>query len=311
MSALWLLFALLGPVSWGLSTHIDKYLVEKYFKHSDTAVLMVFTAIVGVFALPVIWFFDPGVATVSWREAAIVALSGAMYMGAMLFYLRAMQSDEASVVAPLFPFATVFTLLLGYLFLHEVLSLKQLGGIALIFAAAVVISAHGRAFLRQFKLRLLLLMMAATFILALSTVLFKFFAVQTSFWRTTFWMFAGEAIFGVGILCVPSLLREFLALFRRSPGAVIGVNAANELINLGGGLSVRFASLLAPVALVSALSSTTTLFVFGFGLLLTEFFPRLGREDLSSRNLLQKAVSALLVTGGVLLANTGMPPGQG
>ena len=36
-------------------------------------------------------------------------------------------------------------------------------------------------------------------------------------------------------------------LFRKNPGAVIGVNAANELINLGGGLGVRYASLLAPV----------------------------------------------------------------
>lgn len=306
---MWLIFALLGPVSWGASTHIDKYLVEKYFKHSDTAVLMVFTAIVGVVALPLIWLFDPGVLSLPAQDAGIVAVSGAMYMGAMLFYLRAVQSNEASVVAPLFPFATVFTLLLGFLFLHEVLSWKQFGGIALIVAGAVAISTHGRAFLRQFKLRLLLLMVAATFILALSTVLFKFFAVQTSFWRTTFWMFAGEAVFGIGILCIPSLLREFLALFRRSPGPVIAVNAANELINLGGGLSVRFASLLAPVALVSALSSTTTLFVFGFGVLLTLFSPRLGREDLSTGNLLQKAVSAILVTAGVLLANTGT--GQG
>ena len=65
---------------------------------------------------------------------------------------------------------------------------------------------------------------------------------------------------------------------------MIGVNAANELINLGGGLGVRYASLLAPVALVSAISATTTFFVFLFGILLTLFFPRLGREDLSARN---------------------------
>ena len=66
---------------------------------------------------------------------------------------------------------------------------------------------------------------------------------------------------------------------------------------------MRFASLLAPVALVSAVSSTTTLFVFAFGVLLTLFFPRLGREDLSVRNLLRKAVAALLVSAGVLLAD--------
>lgn len=300
---LWLVFALLGPISWAASTHIDKYLVEKYFKHSETAVLMVFTAIVGVIALPVIWFFEPGVLRLSFADAGIVALSGAMYMGAMLFYLRAVQSEEASVVAPLFQFSAVFTLLLGYVLLHEVLSWVQLGGVALILVGALVVSVDGRAFLRQFKLRLLTLMMAATGILALSTVVFKLFAVETGFWSTTFWMFVGEAVFGAGILCVPTAFREFVALFRRNPGPVIGVNAANELINLGGGLAVRFASLLAPVALVSAISSTTTLFVFVFGVLLTEFFPKLGREDLSLRNLAQKGISAILVAAGVLLAN--------
>ena len=87
---------------------------------------------------------------------------------------------------------------------------------------------------------------------------------------------------------MPRYRRQFVALFRRNPGAVIGVNAANELINLGAGLGVRYAALLAPVALVSAISSTTTFFVFVFGILLTLFFPRLGREDLSAGNLIQK-----------------------
>ncbi|HEX5280164.1 MAG TPA: DMT family transporter [Micropepsaceae bacterium] len=301
---LWLALAFLGPISWAASTHIDKYLVEKYFRDSNTAVLMIFTAIVGVIALPLIWLFQPSALNLPIRESAVVALSGAMYMGAMLFYLRAIQSDEASVVAPLFQFSTVFTLVLAWMFLHELLSWTQLGGVLLILIGAVAVSVHGRAFLRQFKLRLVFLMAVSALIVAASTVLFKYFAVASGFWETTFWMFAGEAVFGAGILCVPSLFREFVALFGRSPGAVVGINAANELVNLGGGLAVRFASLLAPVALVSAVSSTTTLFVFAFGVVLTEFFPALGREDLSARNLVQKGVSALLVTLGVLLANS-------
>ena len=144
-------------------------------------------------------------------------------------------------------------------------------------------------------------MLTATFAIALSSVLFKFFAVQDRFWTTTFWTFAGEGLFGGAILAVPYYRSQFAHLFRRNPGAVLGINGANELINLGGGLGVRFASLLAPVALVSAISSTSTFFVFLFGILLTLFFPRLGREDLSPRNLTQKGLGALLITAGVVL----------
>ena len=300
---LWFLFAILGPVSWAASTHIDKYLVEKYFQESDTAVLMVFTAIVGIFALPIIWFFEPDVLSLPLPAVGIVTLSGILYMGAMLFYLRAIQSEEASVVAPFFQLSTIFTLLLAYVFLRETLTLLQLTGIGFIVAGALTLSVHSRAFLRHFKTRLLILMAGATFILALSSVLFKYFAIEETFWGTTFWTFVGEALFGIGIMLIPASYRQFAELFKRSPGAVICINAANELINLGGGLGVRFASLLAPVALVSAVSSTTTLFVFGFGVLLTLSFPRLGREDLSMRNLMRKGVAALLATIGVLLAD--------
>jgi len=52
---------------------------------------------------------------------------------------------------------------------------------------------------------------------------------------------------------------------------------------------------------VSAISATSTFFVFLFAILLTLFFPRLGREDLSPRNLIQKAAGGLLIMVGVVL----------
>ena len=53
----WLLFAFSGPVLWAVSTHFDKYLVERYFKHSDVAVLLFFTAFIGLLTLPFIAFY--------------------------------------------------------------------------------------------------------------------------------------------------------------------------------------------------------------------------------------------------------------
>jgi uncharacterized membrane protein len=300
----WFLFAIIGPLSWAVSTHIDKYLVDKYFRDSNTAVLMVFTAIVGLLGLPVIWYFVPTVLALPRLAMGVMILSGALYMGAMLFYLRAIQSESATAVAPFFQLSTIFTLLLAYFFLNENLGASQLIGIGLIVAGALAVSTDGGAFLQHCKLRLVGLMTTATFIIALSYVLFKYFAVEErDFWGTTFWTFVGEGIFGAGIMLFPSYREEFVTLFKQSPGAIVGINAANEIINLGGGLAVRFASLLAPVALVSAVSSTTTLFVFAIGVLLTLFFPKLGHEDLSARNLMRKGIAAVLVSAGVLLAD--------
>ena len=298
---MWLLLAFSGPVCWAVSTHIDKYLVDRYFRNSDTAVLMLFTALAGVALLPPIWWIEPAILKPPPEAIAVMTASGVLYMGAMLFYLRAIQSEEASVVAPLFQASTLFTFLLGYLFLHEKLGPLQFLGGALVVGGALGLSFQRGVKRRGFKARLVLLMLGATFVLALSTVLFKFFAIRDDFWTTTFWTFVGEGIFGLLLLLRPGYRRQFADLFRRSPAAMAGVNAANELINLGAGLGVRYAALLAPVALVSAISSTTTFFVFAFGVLLTLFFPKMGREDLSPGNLVQKGLGALLIALGVFL----------
>jgi drug/metabolite transporter (DMT)-like permease len=302
---MWLLFAFSGPLMWAVSTHIDKYLVDRYFRDSDTSVLMLFTALLGVALLPLIWWFDPAVLAPDLQSILVMTGSGVLYMGAMLFYLRAIQSEEASVVAPLFQANTLFTFLLAWLLLREKLGWMQLSGAALVVGGALSLSLRKgfrlSGFKASFKGSLVLLMLAATFAVAVSSVLFKYFAVRDAFWTTTFWTFAGEGLFGAVLLALPGERRQFFALFRRNPGAVLGVNGANELINLGGGLGVRYASLLAPVGVVTAISSTTTFFVFAFGVFLTRFFPRLGREDLSAANLLQKAAGAVLISAGVVL----------
>src|SRR5690348_4986067 len=116
---MWLLFAFSGPLLWAASTHVDKYLVEKYFRHADVAVLLVFTALIGLIMLPFIGLFDPAALRPGWKDAAAVAGSGLLYMTAMYFYLKALQQEEASVVAPFFQAAPLFGYVLGLLFVDE------------------------------------------------------------------------------------------------------------------------------------------------------------------------------------------------
>jgi drug/metabolite transporter (DMT)-like permease len=234
-----------------------------------------------------------------------MALSGLLYMGAMLFYLRAIQTTEASVIAPLFQTSTLFTVLLAWLLLHEALGWRQLGGVGLIFLGVVALSVGRKGQAKALKPGVVLMMLGCGLVLSLSAVLFKLFALQDDFWVTTFWNFTGEALFGLAILAVPRYRRQFTALFRKHPGPVVGINGANELINLGGGLGVRFASLSAPVALVSAVSSTVTLFVFAFGVALTLFWPKAAKEDLSHGSLIRKGIAAICVTAGVVLSDVG------
>jgi uncharacterized membrane protein len=297
----WLFLAFSGPVLWAISTHLDKYLVERYFKHSDVAVLLIFTAVIGVLALPIIAAFRPGVLSPSTGAIALMALSGVLYMGAMLFYLRALQDEEASVVAPFFQAVPLFGYGLGYIFLGETLSPRQLAGGALIIVGTLIVSITFGSKAHRFKLRLVALMLACGFAASLSGLIFKIFALDVEFWTTTFWLFVGEAVFGVALLCVGSYRQQLSEVVHANTAALLSINAANELVNLGGTVGSRFALLLAPLSIVQAIGSTTTLFVFAFGVALSVLSPRLSRERLSRGNLLQKGAAAILVAVGVAL----------
>jgi len=243
----WLIFAFSGSVLWAISTHLDKYLVERFFKNSDVAVLLVFTALVGIVTLPFIWLFVPAVLFVRAADMGLMTLSG-------------------------------------------------VGGTSLV---SIRFGKHAA----RFKARIAGLMLTCAMFVALSSLLFKIFAVRDEFWTTTFWMFVGEGIFGAVLLAYAPYRRQFMALLRQNTGAVLAINAANELINLGGGLGNRYALMLAPLSLVQAIGSTTSLFVFAFGVVLSLCLPALGRESISASELTQKGGAALLVAVGVILVS--------
>ena len=297
----WLVFAFSGPVLWAMSTHFDKYLVEQYFKDSDTAVLLVFTAVMGVSILPFIAFYAGPVTSPEAGSIALIMLSGVLYMGALLLYLRALQTEEASVVAPFFQAAPLFGYVLAYFVLGETLSGRQLAGGALIILGTLIVSLRFGGGAGVFKLRLAVLMLACGLALALSGLIFKVFAISVDFWVTTFWLFAGEAVFGCAILAIGQYRRQFVAALAKHPGPLLTISGVNEILNLAGGLGFRYALLFAPLSIVQAIGATTTLFVFAFGVALSAAWPRLGRETLSARDLVQKGAAAVLVAGGVAL----------
>ena len=299
----WLVFALCGPILWAISTHLDKYLVERYFKDTDVMVLLVFTALIGLVLTPIIAWFEPDVFRRDAFSIGLIALSGLLYMVGITFYLRALQGHEASMVAPFFQSLPLFGAALAYLVLGETLTGWQLLGGALIISGMLFVSIGRGPKRERFRWKLAALMLCAGFILSLSTLIFKAFAVKDEFWATTFWMFAGEALFGVGFLCVGPYRRQFFDLLRSNGGALIAINASNELINLGGGLANRYALIFAPLAMVQVVGSTTTLFVFAIGVILTLVAPSISRENLSAREFVQKGIAAVLVAIGVALVS--------
>jgi hypothetical protein len=75
--------------------------------------LLIFTALIGLITLRFIRVSEPEATAVTAMIASLMALSGILFMGAMLFYLRALQPEEASALAPFFQASPLFGYALG------------------------------------------------------------------------------------------------------------------------------------------------------------------------------------------------------
>lgn len=181
----WLFYAFSGPVLWAVSVHLDKYLVDRYFKDSSVAVLLVFTAFTGLVMLPFIGVYQPQALGLPWATVGLMILSGLLYMGALFFYLQALQSEEASVVAPYFRTSPLFAYALAYAVLGETLTRLQLSGGALIVLGALVLSFQGGRRRAAFNGRLALLMVACALAIAFSSLIFKALSLEDEFWPTS------------------------------------------------------------------------------------------------------------------------------
>jgi drug/metabolite transporter (DMT)-like permease len=119
-----------------------------------------------------------------------------------LFYLQSLQTEEASTVAPFFQAAGIIGLILGYFVLGEKISLLQIISVLLIIAGSALLSLRFGQGTRRVKTHLVILMLACALAIALSSLIFKFFAVRDEYWITTFWNFAGQILFGAILIMV-------------------------------------------------------------------------------------------------------------
>jgi uncharacterized membrane protein len=99
--------------------HAFRQVHVEHFNHSDVAVLLLFTALVGLLMLPFIAYFERTIFAPSAARILMIIALGVPYEGATLFYLHASQSEEASVVAPFFQTVPLFGCALAYVVLGQ------------------------------------------------------------------------------------------------------------------------------------------------------------------------------------------------
>jgi drug/metabolite transporter (DMT)-like permease len=299
----WFLVALINPFAHAAVNHLDKYLISRYLKGHSVGTLILFSSLFAVLALPVIVFLDPGVFhSITFFQALALMFNGAVLVAAILLYLYALASNEASYVAPFFQFIPIFGFLLSYFILGEVLSFYQVMAICLIVFGSIILSLEISAKSSGIKRNLVLLMLGSSFLYAINAVIFKSIAMNQGFLNSLFWDMAGKFLFGIFLfIVVAQYRRQFISLIKKNSLKVLSLNTLNEILALIGEVALILAVLSAPVALVQSVSGLQPAFVLIIGVILTLFFPKIAQESMSPKVITQKVIGIVLITMGVFL----------
>ncbi len=300
----WLIIAILAPVLWAITSFIDKFLVSKYFK-SGVGTLIIYSCVIGLPVAFLIAIFKPVVLSLDWKTSSLIVLNSFLFILYLFPYFRALKKADTSVVVTLFQTIPVFSFILAFLILGETLTRFQIIGSTLIILGAVGISLSFHRGKFHLTKEVLFLQLLASLLISLNYILFKLFALDTDFWTTSFWQYLGFFIFGLILLiCSKSYRNDFVSSFRKNKEPIILLNVLNEVINILAIILVTFVSLSAPVAVVSSImNGFQPLCALLIGILLSLLFPKIIKENLSPKVLIQKMVFILLVFLGVYLLN--------
>lgn len=298
MDQSWFLLALVGPLLYALTNHIDRILLEKYFKEGGVGTLILVSSLLSILAVPLFYWGDTTVLDVT-RESVII-LGGLALLDVILLwaYLLAMKDDEPSVVIVFYQLVPVLGLLFGYLILGETISRMQGVAATVIILGTTIVSFEIDSDNNvKPRWKTVIFMTVACVCWALELVIFKKVALEENVVRSLFWKHVALVIVGMFIFAlVPMYRRSFLKAIKTNSRAIMSLNVLNEVLYMLGTMAVAFAAMLAPVGLVLLTETYQAIFVFAIGIFLTKYFPHVSTENIEARHLWQKSF-AICVTG--------------
>jgi uncharacterized membrane protein len=298
---LWFWLSITAALLWSINNHLDKYLYKRYYRDALPGALMFLSAALGgIFALAIL-IIHPVALTVPLPQVILLLTAGLLDFCYIFPYIHALMRDETSRVAPLFQVGPVFSFFLAWLFLHEQLTTHEILSAVLLLVGAFAINLDiDNGF--RFKKGVFGLMILATGLFSLETFLFKYGAIQVGFWSGAFYQYIGAALAGA-ILAVasPKYRRAFIKILRTHRRSVFTLSLTAEVLSTTARVSLNYASLLAPLALVSSVANIQPFFVIVIGIMLTVFAPWLGKETITRSHLVQKILSSLVIFAGAYL----------
>jgi len=300
----WFFIALTASFLWSLVNIFDQYLVAKYStgEHGSGG-LVLFSSLIGILVALIISLTTNGICQISISDKLLLILTGGISIAWIILYLFTLEIEDVSAVVPWFLTVPIFGYVLGYLFLGETLSTKQLIGSIIVLIGVFLISIDFSGHKKKFKWKPAIYMIIACFLVAICGVIFKYVTIGNNYWVSSFWEYTGLGFFGILIyLLVPKFRKEFMYMNKQGGIRIFSLNSLSEALTIVGNLLTNYAILIAPVTLVYLVGSFQPAIVLFMTLISTKYFPHIAKENLTPSVLLPKIIAIInMIIGSVFL----------
>ena len=298
-----IILAIFASFLWGVTNHIDKFMITGIDKSKNSIkVLLVFsTFIAGIVLTPIWLILSHFTVSISFISLISVLAASFIYIIATVFYYKAIEKNDASIVVVMFQMIPVFSYILALILFKENLTIRQIIGSIIIILSAVIISFYFNEKNNRKKFKALLLMTLSSLFYSIYFILFDIGIRNSSYYSCAFWYQIGFLIMGIILLCINSFRVPFVNAIKKNGRRYLVLNTANEVINLIANLLVNYANLIIPIALVNVLNGFQGAFAFILGVIGTLLLPRYISEDLSKKVVIQKIVCIVLGIIGLII----------
>ena len=283
------------------------FLIDKYLLAGPIPNPKVFTFYVGTLGIlvlllvPFVGFYFPVT-----KQIILSILAGAIFIYANFWFYKALRLFETSRVVPaiggmipLFTFGLVYVFSSG----KETLSFCEGAAFILLIIGAVLIVLEKEKFITKKSLQISAL---AAFLFSLSFVLTKYVYLAQPFWNGFIWIRIGGLLtaFCFFLFFNEEIKAEISKGRKTFSQKTAGIFFANQSLGGGGVILQNWAIALAPltyVAIINALQGVQYVFLLAVAVLFSFKFPKILKEEISRKILLQKIIAILLIGGGLAL----------
>lgn len=294
MIPLWVIFALISAAIFSAKDIIVKNLFNHHEMTPDNAVIQEY---IGYLTLTVIFipFINFSAFLAHWQ----LFLLKSLFIGSVGYmYFRLLEKHSISMVAPLLNLSPAFLLLFSAVFLSEMISPQQIGGVILIVVATyylqVVLAHHNTKkchkkhwySVQKKDVYFFGTVLAMLITISLTAVTDKLLLQQVN-WQSNLFFMSIIILIIYTIIKKPIKIKESILLFKKHPLSIV-FTITNVISTVFILLAIAIPESL--VALVIPLRRTSTLFTSIFGGLLFH-------ED----HLFKKVLSIIIMLAGIVL----------